>query len=152
MKKILIASMFLLSVALLPISCEQDADIPGVTVDDIVDVEQISMREFGTLAIDNVDSYIEVNLSGQHTKGDCAMGRFTYSASFDNGQDAPGKVFVEGLPLERWEEDGKWRYLLDHSIAYYKNLLPPDFDPDEIALFPTHYVLMLLLFMVRSKV
>ncbi|RMH48244.1 MAG: hypothetical protein D6694_00745 [Gammaproteobacteria bacterium] len=110
-------------------SCEKNPSASEAAVQGIVDVEDVAMRGLGEFTIDEVDSHIRVQLFGYD--GSCDLHDFTSSAVFNDGMDAAGEVFVENLPLDKIEEEGKFRYLINN--AQYRHLFPPDFDPEEIS-------------------
>lgn len=131
MKRVLVLDVIALLTAFLFVSCDRDATVSEVAIDRIVDLDKVSMRGLGEFVVDGVDSYIGVSIDGRKINGECDMGGFSSWANFENGEDAPGKVCVNGMPLYVFEEKGKWRYLLNPS--QFQDLLPPNFDPDEIA-------------------
>ncbi len=126
-------SLFLIALAaLLLVSCEKNSLSSETTVNRIIDVENVAMKGLGEFVMEEVDSRISVTLNGLQYEGvvyerRCDLPNFQASAVFNDRMDAAGSVFVESFPLEKIEEGGKFRYLLDASF------LPPDFDPNEIA-------------------
>ncbi len=123
-----VSIFFLVFAAFLLASCEKNPVTSVATVDRIVDVEDVAMRGLGEFVMDEIDSYISVTLNGLQSNGRCDLPNFRASAVFNDRMDAAGRVFVENFPLEKIEEEGRFRYLLAGAF------LPSDFDPNEVAL------------------